>query len=141
MSYIEKARQNKANADKAAAFDQMQKQQREENLYIQGTNDAYSAVEREMMRRAEEQAMDRKMQEAARRYESRGANDYNPTFGQAVKDAGNWVGNKLGGLADTFVNTVTGETPRQAQRYNKEAEMLRRDVEAEAARKAMMGQK
>lgn len=139
MSYIEKAKQNKANADKAAAFDNMQRKAKEQQVYDSGLKDAYGAVEQEMMRRAQEQAMDRQMREAADRYANRGANDYNPTLGQAIQDGKAWVGRKLNGLADSFVDAVVG-TPEQQNRYSAEGEKLRQEVEAENARRMMMQQ-
>lgn len=57
MSYIEKARQNRITAEKAAAFDKMQQDRREQDVYTRGSNDAYSSVEQELLRRAERQAM------------------------------------------------------------------------------------
>jgi hypothetical protein len=108
MSYIEKARQNKANAEKAAAFDQMQKQQREENLYIQGTNDAYSAVEREMMRRAQEQRMQEQMTDAYNRPEFQGPQptsaDWVNGLAGTVSKAGNAVGNWWNGTMNRVNN-------------------------------------
>lgn len=148
MSYIEKAKQNKANAEKAAAFDAQQQSAREQQVYDKGLGDAYTAVEREMMRKAQEREMDRQMQQAAARYENRGANDYNPSFNEMLNDVGAWMGrkadaagnyisNKANGLADSFVDAVVG-TPQQQNRYAAEGEALRRDVEAEAARQAML---
>lgn len=67
MSYIEKARQNKINADKAAAFDDQQRREQQRLDYDAGAKDAYTAVELEMMRRAQEQAIDRQMEQGYNR--------------------------------------------------------------------------
>lgn len=55
MSYIERARQNKVMAEKAAAYDQLEQRRREQDVYSRGTNDAYSAVEQELLRRTQGQ--------------------------------------------------------------------------------------
>lgn len=55
MSYIEKVKQNKVTAEKAAAFDRLQQEMRDQDLYNMGGNDAYASVERELMRRVSQQ--------------------------------------------------------------------------------------
>lgn len=97
MSYIEKAKQNKANADKAAAFDELQRREQQRLNYDAGAKDAYTAVEMEMMRRAQEQAMQRQMQEAYNRdayQEPRPTTGWGQLEGLAgtVRKAGNAVG-------------------------------------------------
>jgi len=134
MSAIEMAKQNAIARQKAAELDSMKERERSQQIYDSGLMDAYSAVEREMMRKAQEQVVNRQMQQAAQQYNARGANDYNPTLGQAVQDAGNWIGKKFDGLANSFAGTPAADP------YAAEAEALRKDVEAEAARKVMMGQ-
>lgn len=141
MSAIEQIRQRKAEQAELARYREKEALERDKSIRLAGQEEAYSAVERELMRRAQEQAMDRNMQQAAARFENRGANDYNPTFGQAMQDAGNWIGKKFNGLADSFVDVISGQPANRPNPYAKEAEMLRRDVEAEAARRAMMESK
>lgn len=59
MSYLEQARRNKANAEKAQAFDAMQQQGRERELYdfgrSDGTNEAMAAFEQELINRLRQQ--------------------------------------------------------------------------------------
>lgn len=97
MSYIEKARQNKANAEKAAAFDNMQQQARDRDMRSAGANEAYTAVEREMMRRAQEQQMQQQMADAYNRPEFQGPQptsaDWVDGLAGSVRNAGNAVGN------------------------------------------------
>jgi hypothetical protein len=97
MSYIEKAKQNKANADKAAAFDAQQKTAREQQVYDKALGDAYTAVEREMMRKAAEQQMQQQMAEAYNRPEFQGPQptsaDWVDGLAGTVRNAGNAVGN------------------------------------------------
>lgn len=97
MSYIEKAKQNKANADKAVAFDQMQQGRREQQVYDKALGDAYTAVEREMMRKAAEQQMQQQMTEAYNRPEFQGPQptsaDWATGLAGSVRDVGNTVGN------------------------------------------------
>jgi hypothetical protein len=96
MSYIEKAKQNKANAEKAAAFDAQQMAAREQQVYDRGLGDAYTAVEREMMRRAQEQQMQQQMADAYNRPEFQGPQptsaDWADGLAGSVRKAGNAVG-------------------------------------------------
>jgi hypothetical protein len=118
MSYIEKAKQNKANAEKAAAFDQMEQQRREQEVYAKGNNDAYSAVEREMMRRAQEQRMQEQMADAYNRPEFQGPKptsaDWVDGLAGTVRNAGNAVGNWWSGTMNRVnkIDPLTNE-PRK----------------------------
>ena len=65
MSYIEKARQNRANAEKAQAFDTLNQQHRDRQAYDAGAGDAYTEVEQQLMARAQQEAMQRQIAEAS----------------------------------------------------------------------------
>lgn len=97
MSYIERSRQNKIIAEKAAAFDKAQQKIREKDIYDLGGRDAYSAVEQEIMR---------KMQESPRAAPVRtspGAGSGTPLLsavGRHIQERGGDSGQA--GLADTF---------------------------------------
>ena len=50
MSYIEKAKERKVMAEKAAAFDKMQQARRDDEIYAMGNQDAYLKVKQELDR-------------------------------------------------------------------------------------------
>ena len=54
MSYLEQAKRNKANAEKARAFEEMQAKQQAQQVYSTGQADAISAVERRLQQKAAE---------------------------------------------------------------------------------------
>lgn len=150
MSYIEKSRQNKVNAEKAASFDRMQQARREEDLYAQGSNDAYSAVERELMRKAEaDRQMDRDMAAGAAYYEAnKGADntsfrqmlgDVGNLIGQKVNAAGNYISNAAGGLADSLGQTAEknlAPSPQEQSRNDAMGAEMRASMEQQVFDKA-----
>ena len=54
MSYIEKAKQNKMNSEKARAFDKLQQEQREKQIYDTGANDTVAELEMAIMKRQQQ---------------------------------------------------------------------------------------
>ena len=55
MSYIENAKQNQMNAEKARAFDKLQQEQREKQIYDTGANDTVAELEMAIMKRQQQQ--------------------------------------------------------------------------------------
>lgn len=98
MSAIEASRQKMINAQKAAELDRIQRDQENARIFTEGRNAALSEVEmRLMQKRAEQEAMDRQMQAARAQFDTRGANDYNPSLGEFAGRVGNY-------LKDTYNN-------------------------------------
>ena len=150
MSYIEKSRQNKVNAEKAASFDRMQQTRREEDLYAQGSNDAYSAVERELMRKAEvDRQMDRDMAAGAAYYQANKGAD-NANFRQMLGDVGSIISNKVNaageyisdaakGLGNTLYEGVKSgfvPTPEESARNKALGAAMKADMVEEATNRA-----
>jgi hypothetical protein len=133
MSYTEKAKQNKINADKAAAYDQLARAQQEQQVYRQGSNDAYSAVEREMMRKAEQDLMDKRMAEAAAKYApvntSTSFGDFLKGVNATLKEKTSAIfGGSPGGLADTV---------RAPSQYDAQGAAVKKDMEDAALNNAI----
>ena len=55
MSYVEKAKQNQMNSEKARAFDKLQQEQREKQIYDTGASDTVAELERAILKRQEQQ--------------------------------------------------------------------------------------
>lgn len=60
---------NEKNAADARELADMKARQQSQGIYEQGANDAYSAVERRLMEQAQQQEMDRRMQEGYNNYQ------------------------------------------------------------------------
>jgi len=66
MGILDMARRNKMNAEKAQAFDELQQRRRDKQVYETGASDAYTDVERALMSRMQQNAMQQKIYDAAR---------------------------------------------------------------------------
>lgn len=109
MSYIEQARINKANAEKAAAFDNMQKSNREQSLYDQGSNDAVSEIERQLQERVRQEKAFLAEQDAAKAaFERANTPTPNPSFYQYMKDVNGYLQNKANSAVDGLANSFSG---------------------------------
>lgn len=109
MSYIEQAKINKVNAQKAAAFDDIRRGQQEQSVYDQGSNDAIMEIERQLQERmAQEQAF--RAEQAAAEAAFARANEpaSTPSFSRYMKDVAQYLQDKSTTAADGLANSFAG---------------------------------
>lgn len=118
----------------SAELNAIKKATQDNNIYQQGAKDLYTEIERQMIAKAEQEEMDRQMEEAYIRSQTQldpinqSLVDLRGAIGNKLSKGATYVGNAINGLGDYLLNAAIG-TPEEQSKYKDLGQQQQREME------------